>query len=149
MKRRQRAGQARAIANGDALESDLDQFHARLSIQGWYVQPKWPKGPQRTKGPPDYLLIGPDRTPVLFDAKSTQAAAWPVLLLAPHQFTALDRFPGVAGVYLRLSVGDRWIPFSLLGDRWTRAYQSQRPDYLTAADGIPVVGMDWTAHVIR
>lgn len=144
------AAQASAARNGASLEADLDRFHLTLTAAGWYRHRKWPRGPQRKKGPPDYLLVSPRRVPVLFEAKSTRAARWAVSLLDSHQYADLRAFHGVAGVYMRLPSGDRWLPFDIVAPVWLGWYRAG----LTGAaasfgsdDGYPVVGCDWTPYV--
>lgn len=144
--RRSSASQSAASRNGANLESDLDRYHLTLQADGWYAHKKWPKGPQRKKGPPDYLLVSPAGRPVLFDAKSTKATRWPVSLLSAHQYADLSRFPGLAGVYLRLPTGDRWVTMDDLGPLWREWWTTKSPVYLTATSGRPVA-LDWASYV--
>lgn len=144
------AAQASAARNGASLEADLDRFHLTLCAAGWYQHRKWPKGPQRKKGPPDYLLCTPAGRGVLFDAKSIRSARWPVSLLDAHQYADLRAFSGTAGIYLRLAGGDRWIPFPVVAPVWLgwyRAGLTGAAASLGADDGYPVVGCDWTPYV--
>lgn len=144
--RRSSASQSSASRNGANLEADLDRYHLTLQADGWYAHKKWPKGPQRKKGPPDYLLVSPTARPVLFDAKSTKAAHWPVSLLSAHQYADLSRFTGLAAIYLRLPSGDRWVPFSLIAPRWLRVFRGGSEEYVEAHEGEPVVGCAWHVH---
>lgn len=141
-------------ASGAALERDLDSFHVNLSSRGWYVQRNHPKD-RRTKGPPDYLATGrigegARFVAVLFDAKSCKAEKWSVHLLKPHQAQAFDRFEasgGVAGLYLRTSVGDAWIAWPDIRSLWRRWYSMSVPAYISVGDGFRCDGGDWTAAV--
>ena len=140
---RSSAAQSAAQRNGATLEADLDAFHLTLAARGWYVHRKWPSGPQRKKGPPDYMLVSPAGRPFLFDAKSAAGHKWDLKLLAPHQYADLSRFTGEAGIYLRLHGQDWWVPFAVVAPRWLAVYRGGK-DSLTANDGYPVGGMDWT-----
>lgn len=139
------------VLNGNSLEGDLDVFHARL--QGWYVHRKAPPGPAHGKKPVDYLLVSPTGRVVMFEAKSTKGSRWSVHLLDAHQFAdlaALSRV-GTAGVYLRTSEGDAWLPWSVVAPAWTRWYKAPKKGraavYLTVEDGVAVRSMDWTGCV--
>jgi hypothetical protein len=146
-----RPGQSRAAKNGDALETDLARFHAGLG--GWIVIQQYPRvvgGRLAGKGAPDFLAWD-GRLAVLFDAKSIAAPRWPIDLLAPHQAVALARWAGLprsaAGLYLRTSEGDAWLPWSTVAPAWDAHWSRRaRPvPTLSVADGVLVSGCDWTA----
>jgi hypothetical protein len=139
-------GQSEAARNGASLEADLDRYHLTLVERGWYVHRKWPAGPQRKVGPPDYLLVSPTGHPVLFDAKSTKAPRWPVSLLSAHQYADLSRFTGLAAIYLRLPTGDRWVTMDELGPLWREWWTTKNPVHLTATSGRPAA-LDWASYV--
>jgi Holliday junction resolvase len=129
---------------GAALERDLDAFHRDL--RGWYVQRNHAQD-RRAKGPPDYLAVQ-SGVAVLFDAKSSATKRWSVHLCKPHQAAALDRFDtagGHAALYLRLSTGDVWVPWSRARDEWRRWYSRGVAAYLDDRHGVAVANCDWTA----
>lgn len=136
-----------AKRNGDALETDL--VNAHLGFADWYVHQNHPRvlrGQPVGKGPPDFIAIGPGGARVLFDAKSTTGARWPVSNLLPHQAAAFDLFTragGTAGVYLRTSEGDCWIPWATLRPLWQDHWQRRGTACLTRADGVAVKDCDW------
>lgn len=140
-------------ARGEALERELDVFHQSLAAKGWYVHPKAPRGVTLDKKPCDYLLGSPQGQFFMFDAKSVAKSEWYVSLLKPHQFAELNAFTGTAGVYLRTSDGDCWLPFQqIVKPAWTRWFRERGGGggiCLRASDGIPVLNLDWTAHVLR
>ena len=144
-----RSGQAASARNGARLEDELIAFHGRRT--DWWTQRNYPETRgQRVigRGAPDFFAWHPSTgKAVLFDAKSTTAKRWPVSLLAPHQFAALKHFPGIAGLYLRTSEGDAWVPLGVVEPLWRVWWSTKVDGTLTRADGIAVVGMDWTACV--
>jgi hypothetical protein len=150
---------SRAKANGDALEHDLERFH--LTLSDWVVRRQHPEFVRTPKGwtprqnhggPPDFGAWHPAFGWVEFDAKSRDADRWEVSLLEPHQHARLKQTHtrgGIAGIYLRLRTGDFWVRFETLTVPWSAWWDRQcnGTPTLSAADGIPVVGMDWTAIV--
>ena len=140
---------------GETLERQLDVFHQTLAAKGWYLHRTAARGATPQKKPPDYLLGSPQGQFFMFDAKSVKKPDWYVSLLSEHQFADLNAFTGTAGIYLRTSEGDCWLPFQqIVKPAWTRWFRERRPDgsnrgvTLRWSDGIPITGMDWTKHVV-
>ena len=121
---------------GTALEALLDRVHASYVRAGHVAIRLGP--PTRSAGqirgepvfraigpaPPDYLVSALGRV-YLFEAKSTEAARWPLDLLEVHQAHALDAWERqggahVAGVVLGLRGVQvvYWLPWQTLGPRW-------------------------------
>lgn len=147
---------SKSAARGAGLEADLDAFHRTLP--GWYVMRNLADRSKGKRGEPDYTAIPGFRTPgfangvVMFDAKSTRAARWPISLLAQHQAVAFARLSALghqAGVYLRLgsgeNAGDWWLPWSDLDAGWNTWWTKRETFYPTPTRRI--VGMDWTRAV--
>jgi len=147
---------------GLPLEHDLEVFHRTLP--GWYVMRNLADREKGKKGEPDYTAIPDCRWiddpefcmrrvgVVMFDAKSTRAARWPISLLAQHQAVAFARITALghqAGVYLRLgsgpNAGDWWLPWADLADGWNVWWTKQETFYPVPTRRI--VGMDWTRAV--
>jgi hypothetical protein len=153
---------------GLPLEHDLEVFHRTLP--GWYVTRNLADRSKGKRGEPDYTGIPSvygagfscemgdasrlvrGRPVVMFDAKSTRDARWPISLLAQHQAVAFSRITALghqAGVYLRLGTGpdagDWWLPWADLAEGWNAWWTKRETFYPTPTRRI--VAMDWTRAV--
>ena len=126
---------------GKGLESMLDQLHQVYAARGWASIDRTPQPIKRLKihpgmrlppgafvavyggdGPPDYRgSVAPSGRSVVFDAKMSAGARWPLKHLEPHQAKDLDlalRTGAYPFVLLYIS-GRTWVlPWTTLAPMW-------------------------------
>ncbi len=128
---------------GRAWESELEC--AARGVHGLVLFRVAPDERRGRRGPPDFLGVWPGGRALAVEAKSTDAASWPLSKLDDHQRDALSRVDAAGGVGL-LAVqirGRGWlIPWPALAEHLARGERASVP-----WDGIPGA-LEWTGwHV--
>lgn len=137
-------GMPRATANtGGRWERALED--AARGVQGLLLFRVAPDERRGRKGPPDFLGVWPGGLALAVEAKSTDAASWPLSKLDDHQREALAQVDAAGGIALLavLIRGRGWlIPWSAVADHLARGERASIP-----WEGIPGA-LEWTGwHV--